>query len=352
MSQKSVISIDIGSSKIKIAVGKYKNSSIYIEKVVAVKTPQDSLMDGKLVFAEGKADILKQIIVNALSENKIRIKNAIFTIQSTTIIRRELEVPYVKPQEMESMIRYEIEQYLPIDLNEYIIEHKVLEEKQDSKTKILIAALPRAMADDYLSTLKAMHLEPKSLDISSNAISKLFGLKQQINQTDYKLDNTVALIDMGSSSTNICILSKGLFQFSRLIPTGGSELTTAIAAAFNITFQEAEKKKLLQADLRSIEAYREDETVNEVIRNIVSRWIEEIQRVFQFYKTRNANNNIDEIFLYGGTSNLRGIAEYIENVTNMPTKQIQTLSSVILNKHITDVNLEYYLNAIGAIIRK
>ncbi|HUV85005.1 MAG TPA: pilus assembly protein PilM, partial [Methanosarcinales archaeon] len=142
------------------------------------------------------------------------------------------------------------------------------------------------------------------------------------------------------------------FQFSRLIPTGGSELTLAIAEAFNITFQKAESKKILETNLNMLEARTEDEALNEVIRNIVFRWVEEIQRVFQFYKTRNANNNIDEIYLYGGTSNLVGITEYIANTTNIPAKQIKSLSSVKLGKRVRTLDLEYYLNSIGAIIRK
>ncbi len=309
-------------------------------------------MDGKLVFAEGKADILRQSIVQALSENRIRYKDAIFTIQSTSIIRREVEVPNVKPHEMEGMIRYEIEQYLPIDLNEYIIEYKALEEKKDTKTKILIAAIPKTIAEDYLTILKSTDLVPSSLDINSNSISKLFGFKQQINFTEYSLDKTVAFLDMGCSNINICILAKGLYQFSRLIPTGGSELTLAIAEAFKITLQNAEGKKILEGNLSILEASTENKALNEVIRNIVFRWAEEIQKVFQFYKTRNFNNNIDEIYLYGGTSNLRGITEYIANVTNISTKQIKNLSSVKLGKHIRGIDLEYYLNSIGAIIRK
>lgn len=352
MAHKSIISIDIGSSKIKVVVGKYANNSIYMQKTFAIETPQGSLIDGKLIFAEGKADILSQSIVQALSEHKIRYKDAIFTIQSTSILRREVEVPKVKPREMEGMIRYEIEQYLPIDLNEYIVEYKVLEEEKDSKTKLLIAAIPKTIAEDYLSILKSMNLVPSSLDINSNSISKLFGFKQQINLTEYNLDNTVAFLDMGCSNINICILAKGLFQFSRIIPTGGSELTSAISNAFNISLFEAEKKKVSEANLSILDESTEADALNEVIRNIVFRWIEEIQRVFQFYKTRNANNNIDKIYLYGGTSNLVGITEYIANVTNIPVKQIKNLSSVKHGEHISGLDLEYYLNSIGAIIRK
>lgn len=352
MAHKNIISIDIGSSKVKIVVGKYANNTIYIKDAISIKTPEGRLMDGKIVVAEGRADTLKQSIVQALSENRIRYKDAIFTIQSTSIIRREVELPNVKPHEMEGMIRYEIEQYLPIDLDEYIVEYKTPEDNKDGKTKLLIAAIPKTIAEDYLNIIKSMKLVPISLDINSNSISKLSSFKQQINLAEYNLDKTVAFIDLGCNNISICILAKGLFQFSRLIPTGGSELTLAIAEAFKLTAQKAESKKILEANLSIQETESGDEEVNEVIRNIIFRWVEEIQRVFQFYKTRNANNNIDEIYLYGGTSNLVGITEYIANATNIPTKQIKSLSSVKLGKRVRTLDLECYLNSIGAIIRK
>lgn len=352
MANKNIISIDIGSSNTKIVVGKYSNGMIYLKETISIKTPGGCLTDGKLAFETDKADFLKQSIAKALSENRIRYKDATFTIQSTSIIRREVEVPKVKPHEMEGMIKYEIEQYLPIDLNEYIVEYKVLEEEKDHKTKMLIAAIPKTIVDSYLSILLSMGLIPNSLDINSNSISKLFRYKQQINLGMDGVDKTIAILDMGCNNINICILAKGLFQFSRLISAGGSELTLAIAEEFKISIQEAESKKILEANLSTLGTSNEDESLKEIIRNIVFRWSEEIQRVFQFYKTRNANNNIDEIYLYGGTSNLRGITEYIANATNIPVKQIKNLSSIKLGKHTSGSDLEYYLNSIGAIIRK
>jgi type IV pilus assembly protein PilM len=349
---KNIISIDIGTFNTKITVGRYHKGCIYIDKALILETPQGSLVDGNLVLEEAKAEGFRQSLVQALSKNKIKYKHAIFTIQSTSIIRRELNVPNVKPSEMKSMIDYEIEQYLPIDLNEYIIEYKVQEEKADQKSRILIAAMPKTIADDYIALIKAIKLEPKALDINSNSISKLLSMKQQINDIPVNLDHTIALIDLGYTNSNILILSKGMFQFSRLVSWGGKEITEAIADTFGISFEEAESKKMSEVNLGTLGTSSESTTINQVVRNIISRWTEDILRIFQYYKTRNANNDINEIYLYGGTSSLYGITDFIETATSMPTKQVKTLSSVILDKQISDIELKYYLNSIGAIIRK
>jgi type IV pilus assembly protein PilM len=101
---KNMISIDIGTFNTKVAVGRYHKGCIYIEKALMLETPQGSLVDGNLVLNEATAEVFRQSLVQALSKNKIKYKDAIFTIQSTSIIRRELDVPNVKPSEMKSMI--------------------------------------------------------------------------------------------------------------------------------------------------------------------------------------------------------------------------------------------------------
>lgn len=352
MTNKSILSIDIGTYKTKVAVGKYENNLLCIEQAFSIPTPDSSFSDGKLQNDPSKRELLKKNLQQALVENRVRIKDTAITIQSTATIRRELEIPPVKPQEMESMIRYEIEQYLPIDLSEYIIEYKVSEEQKDNKSRVLIAALPKAVAEEYIDLLHSVKLEPVFLDIHSNSISKLFSMKQQINHNPNELDKTAAFIDLGCSSTNISILSKGSYQFSRIMPGGGKDINRSIAEAFGISMEEAEKKKLAEADLSKFGTSNDMDQLNQIVGNMVNRQASDIQRVFQYYKTRHADNNIDEIYLYGGTSNLKGLSEYLTRVLNIPAQQIKSLSGVKLESPFVGAGVEYYLNAIGAMLRK
>lgn len=344
MTQKNIVSIDIGSCKTKLVVGRQESNTVIIEKAVLLDTPPGCQKDGNLFTLSKEYEQLIDGISGALTKLKLRIKNAAFTVQSTSIIRRELEMPRVKTNDLESMIRYEIEQYLPIDLSEYLIDYKVQEEKKevsDSTMRVLIAAMPSEIASKHVELAGRIGLEPKVLDINSNAISKLFG--------DYDFNKTIALLDVGYNSINISIVSGGRFQFSRLIPCGASELITAVAEAYGVEAKEAEQKIISDADLKSTVDVGE---LNKILKSIVDRWSDDIQRVFQFYKTRNSKNNIDEIYLYGGLSNLRGMPEYMTKTMNMPVRRIKTISSIKMDKHCDEINLEYFLNAIGAIIRK
>ncbi|MGB7606078.1 MAG: type IV pilus assembly protein PilM [Lutisporaceae bacterium] len=356
MTHKSVISIDIGSCKTKIVLGRQESSLglVIVEKAFVLDTPKGCINDGKLFMTNEGTKLLKQSILQVLSQYKIKTKDAIFTIQSTNIIRRELEIPRVKNSELENMIKYEIEQYLPIDLNEYIVVQKLVEDKKDSnnnKMRILIAAMPKELTAEYLKLTNILELSPIALDINSNSITKLFTKNQSINDQSYDIDKTIALIDLGYSNINISIVSGGLFQFSKLIPYGGSELTAAVAKAFDISIEESQKKINLEADL-SVKIEEGEVSLNAILSDIIYMWNDDLERVFQYYKTRGSNNKIDEIYLYGGVSNIKGLVAYLSSASSLPVNTIKEFANIKIDKHCDKIDIKLFLNALGAIIRK
>lgn len=348
----NVLSIDIGSDNIKMVTGRQQGPNLLISSVHMFPTPQHSFQDGRIT----DMDAIKNEIGKAISSNNIKAKKVIFTIDSTSIIRRELELPVVKPEEMDSMVRFEIEQYLPIIMSEYVIEYKVQEEFTDEnikKARILVAALPSSIAEDFLQLVKELKLSPHALDINSNSISKLFATKNMINGEGYGLDKTVAFIDFGYSSINLNIISKGITKFSRLITNGGNDIDVNIANSFNLDVRQAENKKMAECNLQQgQEGNVSSSMINDMIRMTVDSWVQDIQRLFQYYTSRGNLNRIDEIYIYGGSSNLKGLVGYLNSSLNIPAFKISSINNIKLGKLANTVELEYYLNAIGAIIRK
>lgn len=350
MFERDVISLDIGTQKTKVVVGKHKRSNIIVETAFMFNTPANSMQDGKII----DINTLAREIKRELSNHKIKIKKTIITIESTAVIRREIVLPYVKGEELKTMILYEIEQYLPIMLSEYVIEYKITDEFLEDKIrkcKILVSVLPKVMAEEYLQLLKMVDLTPYVMDIKSNSISKIFDLKTNINAKAYKNEKTVAIIDMGYSNINLTIITKGATKFSRLVPLGGSDIDIEIANSFNIEMKHAEKKKIEEGTLDTSNSGSISEGLfNDIIKKSVDHWIEEIQRMFQYFTSRDTNNRIDEIYLHGGSSELTGMADYISTNLNISTSVIKDLSC--LKAKDNQINTHNYLNAIGAIIRK
>lgn len=121
---KNIISFDIDEEFIHIVEGKYHKNTLTLIKMIDVLTPTNSINDGNIINEE----IIIDVIQDALEANKIKSKYASFTTNSTLLINREMIIPVVKEDEIETVINFEISQYLPINLQDYIIQSIVLEE--------------------------------------------------------------------------------------------------------------------------------------------------------------------------------------------------------------------------------
>jgi type IV pilus assembly protein PilM len=352
----SVLSIDIGNKNTKIVVGKHQKNSVLVEKAMVIDTPLNSYRDGNILDINS----LKTAISNVLESEKIKAKKTICTVQSTSIITREIVLPIAKKEEeMKTMVQFEIEQYLPIMFDDYVVEYKVLEEFIEDnikKGRITVVALPKTIVEAYLKLLEELNLKPVALDMNSNAISKLYESKAKINLENSSYDKTVAVIDIGHNYLNLNIISNGIAQFSRIIPVGSNDIDINIANMFNLSIEEAQKRKIEDSTLDTLEANKNNlissQILNDALKGSVDNWIQEINRIFQYYINRNRENKIEEIYLHGGGCKIKGLPEYFKERLNIPTFKIENISNIKLNKALKDIEIDKYLNCIGSIIRK
>ncbi|CAH2214672.1 type IV pilus assembly protein PilM [Tepidibacter aestuarii] len=352
MFNNKVLSIDIGNKNIKIVLGKQNKNNVIVEKAMVIETPPNSYKDGNILDIEN----LKSVINRYIQNENIKTKKTICTVQSTSIIKREITLPVAKKEEeMNTMVRFEIEQYLPIIFDDYVIEYKILEtfiEEDIKKGRITVAALPKTIAEDYLKLIKELDLTPVALDMNSNSVSKLCESKVTINDENSSLDKTVVVIDIGHNYINLNMISNGILEFSRIIPVGSNEIDINIANMLNLSLEEAEKRKIENSNLNHENGLVSLEMLNDIVKDSVNTWIQEIRRLFRYYENIKRENKIEEIYLYGGGSDIKGLEDHFKKELNIEVIKIETMSNIKLGKEAQDTKLNQYLNCIGSIIRK
>ncbi|MBU3189521.1 pilus assembly protein PilM [Clostridium bowmanii] len=359
MFNSKVLSIDIGSKDTKIVLGTQSKKNVIIEKTITMTTPVGCYHDGNII------DItkFKNEISDVLQKENIRSKSIIITTKSTTVITRDIDIPVAKKEDMNSIIKFQMERYLPIMFDDYIMQYKILEEFEEDgikQAKVTVVVYPKIMAEGYYNLVKELKGNAVALDISSNSINKLFIENIKVNDENYSLEDTVGVIDLGYDFINVNIISDGNVQFTRIINYGGSNIDIDIAKQLSISEEEAEDQKLEQCNLESeASSDRQSSTVNDIAKAQVRNWTEEIERMINYYKNKDQGNKVDKIYIYGGSSNIKGIETFIKEILNLPVTKIQSLSNVNCSKlntskvdsSIIDAELSMYLNAIGAIIR-
>ena len=344
---KEVIVFDIGTSSIKVLIGKFYRNKVVVRDCIIEKTPEGSVIDGAIINVLALESVVKRII----DENDIKVKDAICTTNSSSIINREIYIPKVDKSEMDTVIKFEIQEYLPINLNNYIVQYIELgEEEVDGKEKIKVnvIAYPEKVARTYCEFIKNLGLKPYALDTTFNSLNKIVKVSKEINEYEYNDGDTLAFIDMGAASVNVNIYKDEKLDFTRILKFGGNEIDEALKNKCNISQNAFERVKFQEVNLIDLE----EEGPSAVVRDIIEKWTSEIDRIFKFYKSRDIGNKIDRIFIYGGVSKTKGIESYLSGRFATKVRRVKELSNVYFEDNRDgEASIEKYVNAIGALIR-
>lgn len=342
--KKKVIAFDMGSTVIKIVIGIFYRNSLKIDEYYTMPTPQNAIVDGEIK----REDELILRLSELIKENGIQIKYAICTTNCSLIINREITIPKVEEDEIDTVVRYEIQQYLPINLEDYILQVTVLNEDEVDKTKkmnVRVIAYPEKIARGYYNVLTKLSLKPYVLDVNYNAVNKFINYTK-IGVNEYKTKHSIGIIDFGANFIDVNIYKNEQLDFTRIIKGGSNDINNTLHELKNISFEECEELKK-----NGINIFNENDSLNTTVREIIDEWIEKIEKIFQFYKNKGVGNNVDQIFIFGGASKIEGLEKYISDKIGISTRKMKKINKMTFDSEDDGEPIDDFINVIGAVIR-
>jgi type IV pilus assembly protein PilM len=249
---------------------------------------------------------------------------------------------------MDTVVRYEIQQYLPINLDDYILQNTVLNEEEINgvgKLNVRVIAYPERLARGYYNLLLKLDLNPYALDVNYNAINKFINFTGINSEFEYKSNESIALIDMGASCIDVNIYKDGQLDFTRIIKDCGNDIDEMLIERNGIEESQVEKFKI-----DNINLHEELEPINILSREIVDEWIEKIEKIIQFYKNRNTGDEVNKIIIFGGSSKINDMEEYMTEKLGIKTK-ISGITKIAFKSKDDGKPIDDFINAIGSVIR-
>lgn len=357
-----VLSIEIGNSFTKICEIDYKVKKPKVYKVLTVETPEGVVVDGMLQPTQEYADHL----VNALGTNGIRTKRVIFTISSTRVASREVQIPNVKANKIEALVKTNANDYFPVDLTQYEIGHYLAGGlTEEGKLRVMALAVPKALLDSYYQLAQMCGWEVECFDYSSNSLYQIL--------RDEKTETVTMMIKIDENSTIVTVLSAGKVLLQRTVAYGVQDaIETMIASgayAVNDPMSAVERfqkktclnRVLHQGDkLWEENAGRwEDEDAGNVevtaarqkITSSLEPLIVGVSRVIDFYDSRNGDNPIQKTFVTGLGGSFSGMSKLF---TNCLERKVHTLSDmedkIGMSKAIRSTRPAAYISCLGAVL--
>lgn len=351
-----VVSIEVGYSFIKLCEMDYKAKTPRVYRFAMVPTPLNVIEDGYLKESAG----LRTAIKEALYRNKIKTKRAIFTVASSKIINREVMLPPVKANMMESMIKANLKDYFPIDLSDHEISHVVLETFKDGenagKTRVLLVAAEKALVASYEALAQSCGLTLVDLDYVGNSIYQ--AVKKEAN----KIPSMILKIE--ENQTIITVVKNNNMMLQRSVNYGIDDAIHEVAAnpAFDViedndAWQLIKRrcciKVTLDSDTKPIEPDLEQDDDMEIaqarmnVARTLAPLINSISRVVDFYNSRNPEH-IEQAYIMGMGGDMSGLSKLLTNELGIKTKVFRKLEGIVWHPSMGDGDLFNYVACIGA----
>jgi type IV pilus assembly protein PilM len=188
---------------------------------------------------------------------------------SHRVLFRTTEMPFSQLDKIDATIRFEAESIMAVPLDDMIVDFALLEQRPAGST-VLVTCVQEALVTEYIDALQAADITPDTIDIDALALARLM--------EELKEEKTIALLDIGAEKASIGIFQKARLQFIRSIPMEHEARATL--------------KKLKPS-------------LDEVILSM---------NAYQGTK----GGLIEEVWLIGGGSRIKGVAEYLEKGIGRP----------------------------------
>ncbi|MBP3234123.1 MAG: pilus assembly protein PilM [Eubacterium sp.] len=316
MANNKVLSIDITNESITIVeITASQKKQTYIHKVLIFETPEDSFEDGQIRDLQRIASEIR----NQLNASGISNKNAIFVMNSTKIVNREVVLPFVPEKKVPALINSSASEYFPVNnIEDYVIANTVLEsfvdENGTKQLRVMAVAAPENMVRNYYDLAQAAGLKVVDIDYIGNAMLQL--IKTQTTE-----QSTTMVIQLGSESTVLNVVHGDKLLLQRTVPYGTNPVVNVVMQEKNVDATTA--MTMLQNE-RIITVDFDDNEATGAFRYLINN----IGRVMDFYASKNPDNPIDDVFLTGDGALIRGIDGLFKIQLNVSTRIMDSLYNV------------------------
>lgn len=311
--KQAMLGLDISSTAVKLlelskssgrSGARYRVEAYAVEPLPANAVVEKNIAD---------VDAVGQAIHNVVRRSGSKARQAAVAVSGSAVITKIITMPAsLSDTEMESQIQLEADQYIPYPLEEVNLDFEILgsSEKNPEMMDVLLAASRSENVDDRVAALEIAGLNAAVVDVEAYAMENAF--TQIADQLpDGGDDQTVAIADIGATTTTLNVLRNGKIIYTREQNFGGRQLTEEIQRRYGLSHEEAGMAKR-QGGLP-------DNYVPEVLEPFKEAMAQQVSRSLQFFFSSSAYNSVDFIILAGGSSSIPGVDELIEEKIGTPT---------------------------------
>ena len=354
--RETVCGVDIGSRWIKVAQAESAGGGRWrITRAGVAPTPENAVRDGVVVDAATIGQALRDL----LKASGIEATGAAAAISGASVIVRHVKMPKMGEAVLRKSVRFEAAKHISSSVEDSLIEFEITGPVpgEEDKMGVMLVAAPSDMVESRLSALVAAGLEPVAVDVEAFALQRAL---LDISATCPGEATTLALLDIGASSTDVNIITDGRFALTRNIEFAGEHFTKSLQSlAPSATHEQLEQLKM-QTDMSALlapDADLEKQTLARAVQPVLDELLREVRRSVNYYQSQfsdpvNSNlppglaaqfSGVSKLVVTGGSAKMAGLEAYMAarlglevehwNVADNPALDMTALAPSFVEEH-------------------
>jgi type IV pilus assembly protein PilM len=318
---KTRIGLDIGSTAVR-AAELTEGAPPSVVRAAQVPLPAGAVENGEVRDVQAVTDALRELWVRG----GFKSRKVWMGVGNQRVVVREIALPTMPDKELRQSLGFQVQEFIPMPVDEAVLDYHVIDEIEvDGRQmlRLLLVAAQKAMVDTLVAAATSAKLEPMGLDLVPFAMVRAVGA----TGAGMELEATggEAVVDVGAHVTNIVVHAAGETRFVRILPSGGRDITVAIARALSVEDDVAERlKRGERVDGVDIPP----EQVHDIAMQRATQFVDEIRSSLEFYTAQTQGARIDRLLVSGGGSKLEGFLDILRQRIPVSVEQGRVFSRV------------------------
>ena len=290
--------LDIGSSAVRLVQLRGSGATKSLVKYSYVPLEGNISLSDSSVDQTKLAGIIKQLV----SKTGVTTNNVAVGIPSSRVFTVVADVEKLPPKELAQAIDLQADSLIPTPIDESKIDWAVIGDSpiDKSKQEILLTSVPNKYIENRLEMLEAIGLNVIAFEPDNLALARAF------STADAK---TQLVLDIGSVSSDLVVMTAGVPHLTRNIPTGIESIVRSTAENMNIDAKQA-NQLLFKFGMSKDKL---EGQVLQAVTGAIEQLNTEIEKSIKFFQTRYAGSKIDDLIVSGVAASIPELPMYIAN---------------------------------------
>lgn len=332
-----VLSMQVGEHIIRLAEIQVSGKSTQINKIYTFDIPDEATKDGKVRLSDEVVTSIRA----GLIESNILTKDVYFAIESSRILFKSVEIPYVADKLIYSTLTLSLTDLFNVDDSLYhisFVKRGTLVKDEKKMLALEVFAVPNDISESYYNLAVALGLSPKGVTDTSHSVLTLLNEEFQ--------NRNIATVNLEESTATLAIISNGEMIFHKTIPhgiapamevvqkyaqeQGGSlNFTESVEQLYtnNILLEKIPEKIM---DLSESGRIRHETTIS------LTKLIKNIDLAFTQFLQKEQGIRIQEIVVTGLGGGIANISKLMAREFNVTVKVFQAGKNITIGNNVAN----------------